>query len=116
MRKKKRKTKKIIKSKPKAELTPDEKERQKRDRQKQKLAAQRRRGMIVDFTKMKKGSMSIRNHKIQKCPDCGKNGEMTELGLSRIFLHRGFLRPGEMLRNNAGKELPRVKMTEYCLV
>lgn len=116
MLKKKRKTKKSTKAKPKAELSPDEKERQKRERQKEKLADQRRRGTKVDFTKSRINTKSMRDHVIRKCPRCNRNGEATEIGMSTVYLHRGFMKPGDVLRNYKHEEVPNIKMTDYCLV
>jgi hypothetical protein len=97
-------------------LSENDKIRVKREAILAKKAAKHKRGNTVDFTKMKVGSLSVRGHRIVKCGKCGKPGELTDIGLSKIILHRGYAKPGDMLRNNAGKETQRVKMTVWCLI
>lgn len=109
-----KKKKKVVKqSEP---LSKEEKIRRRRLRQQQKEESERRRGKIIDFTKLRAGTKSMRNHTIIKCKECGKTGESTNLGLSVLILHRGFAKPGDMIRTNDGQEVQRISMSNWCLV
>lgn len=72
----------------------------------------RKRGNLVDFTRLKLGSLTDRNRKIVKCAVCGLKGEKSNaLGATTLILHRGISKLGDTHSNG----MPRIRMTVFCV-